>query len=167
MRTLSSTMLANIAKTITDPVYLFKINFGSQYVYATSRETVTYDGNNYITQGARMRRIDARRVTFELPNFNRSISALAFGGSRIQGNDCTVYLRYEGDTIGRFVGLLDAPDCSGDYNTVTISVVDAYAVISRWPFERMRKPIFNYLPAPGTIIRLGSTNLLLERDGDR
>jgi hypothetical protein len=157
-------MLANIAKTITNPVYLFKINFGSQYVYATSREMINYDGNDYLTKGARIRQIDGRRVVFELPNHDRSISALAFAG-QIQGNDCAVYLHYEGDTIGRFTGLLDAPECSGDYNAVTITVVDAYALVSRWPYERLRKPTFNHLPAPGTIINLGSTNLVLERDG--
>jgi len=164
MRALSSTMLANIAKTITNPIYLFKIDFGSQFVYASSRELITYGGNDYLTKGARLQSIDSRRVVFDLPNHDRSISALAFAG-QIQGNDCTIYLHYDGETIGRFVGLLDAPECSGDYNSVSITVVDAYALISRWPYERLRKPTFNYLPAPGTIISLGSTDLILERDG--
>lgn len=165
MRTLSSSMLASIAKTITNPIYLFKIDFGSQFVYATSRESINFGGNDYITKGAELQRIDSKRVSFGLPNHDRSISALAFAG-QIQGNECTVYLHYEGETIGRFIGLLDAPEISGDYNTVIITVIDTYALVSKWPYERMRKPIFNHMPAPGTVIHLGSTNLLLARDGD-
>jgi len=163
MRALSSTMLASIAQTITDPVYLFKIDFDSQYVYATSREAITYDGNNYITQGAQIKSLDSQRLSFTLPNHDRSISALAFAG-RIQGLECTVYLQYDGETIGRFVGLLDAPQCSGDYNSVLLTVVDIYAVTVKWPNVRMRKPTFNFLPAPGTILDFGTTHLTLEKD---
>lgn len=164
MRNLSAGMLASIVKTITNPVYLFKIDFGSSYIYATSREVLIYDGNTYNATGAEMKSIDSKRLSFTLPNFDRSISALAFAG-QIQGNECVVYLHYEGETQGRFVGLIDAPECGGDYNYVTISAVDTYAMVSRWPFERMRKPTFNHLPAPGTVISLGTTDITLERDG--
>lgn len=163
MRTLTANMLASILKTITDPVCLFKIDFGSQFVYATSREQITYNGDVYLTKGAKLRKITDKYLTFDLPNYNRSISALAFAG-QIQGNACDIYLQYEGETIGRFTGLLDAPVCSGDYNTVALRVVDTYAVLAKWPNTRMRKPTFNHLPAPGTIIDLGLTYLTLEKD---
>jgi hypothetical protein len=166
MRTLSAAMLASIVKTITDPVYLFKIDFGTGYVYATSREAIVYDLDNYSATGAEMKRIDSKRVSFTLPNFDRSISALAFAG-QIQGNECLIYLHYDGETVGRFVGLLDAPSCGGDYNYVTITAVDTYATVSRWPHERMTKPVFNHLPAPNTIISLGNTDITLEPDGGR
>jgi len=165
MRTLSSAMLGYIAQTITNPIYLFKIDFGSQYIYASSRETISYGGNSYATKGAKLRQIDSKRVSFDLPNHDRSISALALAG-QVQGNECVIYLHYEGETIGRFTGLIDALECSGDCNFVTITVADAYALVSRWPYDRLRPTTFNHLPAPGTIINLGSTNLMLERDGD-
>lgn len=163
MRNLSAPMLASIAKTITDPVYLFKLDLGSQYVYATSREQISYGGDNYITQGARLASIDNQRVRFGLPNHDRSVSALAFAG-QIQNNECEVFLYYEGETVGRFLGRLDAPECSGDYNEVLFTAVGDYGVVSRWPYDRMRPPTFNHLPAPGTIIRLGASNLHLEKD---
>lgn len=163
MRDLSSAMLASISKTITDPVYLFKLDLGSQYIYATSREEITYDSQNYGVTGARLESIDNKRVRFSLPNFARAMSALAFAG-QVQRNECSIYLHYDGEVIGRFSGLLDAPECSGDYNSVTFTAVDVYALVSKWPYERMQAPVFNHMPAAGTVIRLGSTSLHLERD---
>jgi len=163
VRTLSSAMLASVNKTITDPVYLFKMDLGSQFIYATSREAITYDSNSYSTTGARLESIDNQRVRFSLPNFDRDISALAFAG-QIQRNECSVYLHYDGEVIGRFSGLLDAPECSGDYNSVVFTAVDLYALVSRWPFERMQAPAFNHMPAVGTVVRLGSSSLNLKRD---
>ena len=162
MRTLSSAMLASINKTITDPVYLFKLDLGSQFIYATSREAITYDANNYNTTGASLQSIDNQRVRFSLPNFDRDISALAFTG-QIQRNECSIYLHYDGEVLGRFSGLLDAPECSGDYNSVVFTAVDLYALVSRWPFERMQAPDFNHMPAVGTVVRLGSSSLNLKR----
>jgi len=156
-------MLASVNKTITDPVYLFKMDLGSQFIYATSREAITYDSNSYSTTGARLESIDNQRVRFSLPNFDRDISALAFAG-QIQRNECSVYLHYDGEVIGRFSGLLDAPECSGDYNSVVFTAVDLYALVSRWPFERMQAPAFNHMPAVGTVVRLGSSSLNLKRD---
>lgn len=155
-------MLASIAATITDPVYLFKIDLGSQFVYASSRESIVYDTNTYNTLGARLNSISATRVQFTLPNYDRSISALAFTG-QIQTNEATVYLYYDGEVVAAFSGVLDAPQCSGDYNSVVFTASDIYAPISRWPYERMTAPDFNYMPAVGTIVRLGSTELALKR----
>ena len=110
-----------------------------------------------------MESIDNQRVRFGVPNTDRDISALAFTG-QIQKNECTVYLYYDGEVQGMFSGLLDAPECSGDYNTVIFTAVDVYALVSRWPFERMQAPTFNHMPAVGTVVRLGSTSLNLQRD---
>lgn len=163
MRSLSSSMLASIAKTVTDPVYLFKLDLTSQYIYASSRESISYGGDTYSTLGARLDSIDNQRVRFSIPNYDRTISALAFAG-QIQRNECVIYLHYDGEVLGRFTGLLDAPDCSGDYNTVVFTALDAYGMVSRWPYERMQPPTFNHMPAVGTVVRLGSTSLNLQRD---
>jgi len=163
MRTLSSTFLASVSKTITDPVFLIKIDFGSQFVYASSREAIVYDGNNYNFLGAQIISIDSTRVEFSLPNFDRAISALALAG-QIQGNSVTVYLHYDGETITRFTGLLDTPNIVADYNTMRFSCVSEYATNSKWPFDRLRPPIANHLPPPGTIIIIGNVTITLERD---
>jgi len=163
MRALSSLMLAEIAKTITDPIYLFQVDLGSTVIYASSREEIFYDSNTYLTKGASLKSIDNRSVSFSIPNFDRSVSAAAFAG-QIQNNDCTVYLYYSGEALGRFVGKLDAPSCSGDYNFVDFAAVDAYGMNSKWPYKRMQPPTFNHLPAPGTVIKLGNTNITLLRD---
>ena len=163
MRTLSAPMLVSIAKAITDPIFLIKIDFGSEFVYSTSREAVVYGGNNYNNVGAEILSIDNTTVKFSLPNFDRAISALVLAG-QVQGNDVTVYLHYEGETIGRFVGLLDAPEISGDYNTVKFSCVSEYAIGAKWPSERLRPPIANHLPPPGTVIHFGPISITLVRD---
>lgn len=156
-------MLASINKTITDPVYLFKLDLGSQFIYATSREVITHATNTYNTTGASLQSIDNQRVRFSIPNYERDISALAFAG-QIQRNECSIFLHYDGEVIGRFSGLLDAPEISGDYNSVVFTAVDLYALVSRWPFERMQAPAFNHMPAVGTVVRLGSSSLSLKRD---
>ena len=156
-------MLASINKIITDPVYLFKIDLGSEFKYATSREAITYDGNTYSTLGAKLDSIDNQSVRFSLPNHDRDISVLAFAG-QIQRNECSIFLHYDGEVIGRFSGLLDAPECSDDYNFVMFTAVDLYALVSRWPTERMTAPVFNHMPAVDTVVRLGSTSLRLKRD---
>ena len=163
MRTLSAGMLASVAKSITDPVFLVKVDFDSQFIYATSRESITYDTNTYSTVGAEILSIDNTRVRFSLPNFDRAISALALAG-QIQGNEVVVYLHYDGETIGRFVGLLDAPEISGDYNTVVFTAVSEYAMGAKWPHERLRPPLANHLPPAGTIISAGAITITLERD---
>lgn len=160
MRSLSSGMLASIAQTITDPVFLIKVDLTSQYVYASTRESITYDGNTYNTLGAKITSLSSQRVQFTIPNFDRSISALAFTG-QIQTNECVIYLHYDGEVIGTFSGVLDAPQCGGDYNYVQFSASDLYAPISRWPYERMTAPDFNYMPAVGTVVRMGNTELSL------
>ncbi len=163
MRALSSSMLASISKTITDPVYLFKMDLESQYIYATSREVISYGGDSYSTVGAQLQSITNKHVRFNIPNQDRDISALAFAG-QIQRNECVIYLYYDGEVLGRFTGLFDAPECSGDYNVVTFTAVDLYAMISRWPYERMEAPAFNHMPAVGTTVRLGNSSFDLQRD---
>ena len=163
MRTLSSGMLTSIAQNITDPVFLFKIDFTSQFVYATSRESITYDSNTYSVQGGQILSIDGSRVRFSLPNEDRSISALVLAG-QVQGNDIDIYLHYDGETIGRFTGLLDTAEISGDYNTVVLVCVSEFAMGAKWPSDRMRPPVFNHLPPPGYEIDFGTGTLTLERD---
>jgi hypothetical protein len=163
MRTLSAPMLASIAKTITDPVFLIKIDFGSKYVYATTREIITYDLNEYNYTGARILNISGTRVRFSLLNFDREISALALAG-QIQGNEVEVYLHYEGETLGRFTGLLDSPTFSGDYNTAGFTCVSEYSLSNKWPSNRLRPPVANHLPAAGTVINIGPWEITLERD---
>ena len=163
MRTLSAGMLVSIAKDITDPVFLFKIDLESQFVYATSRESIDYSGDTYSTVGAQILSIDGNRVRFSLPNFDRSISALVLAG-QVQGNDIVIYLHYDGETIGRFTGLFDNSEISGDYNTVVVVCVSEFAMGAKWPNDRMRPPVFNHLPAPGKIVPFGTGNLILERD---
>ena len=163
MRTLSAGMLASIAKSITDPVFLFKIDFESQFIYATSRESITYDTNTYLTLGAKVLSIDGSRVRFTLPNFDRTISALSLAG-QIQGNDIDIYIHYDGETKGRFVGLIDTVEMSGDHNTVTIVCVSEFAMGAKWPTDRLRPPLANHLPPPGFEIEFGTGTLTLERD---
>ena len=164
MRTLTAGMLAEIAKQITDPVYLIKADFGgSTIIYATTREAITYNGDDYALLGAEIKSIDGTKLQFTLPNFDRSISTLVLAG-QIQGNDVEVFLSYNGNTIGRFVGLIDAPSVSGDYNTVTISCVSEYTVINQWPNDRLRPPKANHLPPAGTSMYLGPWKITLERD---
>ena len=163
MRTLTASMLAAIAKTITNPVFLIKIDLGSKYVYATTREIITYDTNEYNYVGARVIDINGTRVRFSLFNFDREISTLALAG-QIQGNEVEVYLHYEGETIGRFTGLLDSPTFSGDYNTAGFSCVSEYSLSNKWPPNRLRPPVANHLPAAGTVINIGPWEITLERD---
>lgn len=163
MRTLTAGMLAEIAKTVTDPVFLIKIDFGSQFIYATTRERVTYDGDSYNYTGAVIRSIDGTRLRFSLPNFDRSMSSLALAG-QIQGNSVEVFLHYNGETIGRFVGLLDKPTFSGDYNTAGFTCISSYSLSNKWPADRLRPPIANHLPTAGTIIEIGPWEIELERD---
>jgi len=163
MRTLTAGMLAEIAKTITDPVFLIKIDFGSKYVYATTREIITYDTNEYNYVGARVLDINGTKVRFSLLNFDREISALALAG-QIQGNEVEVYLHYNGETIGRFTGLLDSPTFSGDYNTAGFTCVSEYSLSNKWPAGRLRPPAANHLPPAGTILKIGPWEIELERD---
>jgi hypothetical protein len=163
MRTLTAGMLAEIAKTITDPIFLIKIDFGSKFVHATTREILTYNTDEYNYVGAQMRDIDGTRVRFTLNNFDREISTLALAG-QIQGNSVEVYLHYNGETIGRFSGLLDKPVWAGDYNTVGFTCVSEYSLNNVWPAGRLRPPVANHLPVAGTIIELGPWEITLERD---
>lgn len=163
MRTLTAGMLAEIAKTITDPVFLIKIDFESQFIYATTREAISYGGDDYNFLGATIRSIDGTKVRFTLPNFDRVIGGLALAG-QIQGNSVEVFLHYNGETIGRFVGLLDSPTFSGDYNTTGFSCVSEYSLSNKWPAGRLRPPVANHLPAAGTVIHIGPWEIELERD---
>ena len=163
MRTLSAGMLVSVAKAITDPVFLFKIDFTSQFIYATSRESIVYDTNTYSVVGGQIISIDGNRVRFSLPNFDRAISALVLAG-QVQGNDIDIFLHYDGETIGRFTGLLDTAEISGDYNTVVIVAVSEFALGAKWPSDRLRPPVANHLPPPGTVIEVGSVTITLERD---
>ncbi len=163
MRILTAGMLAEIAKTITDPVFLIKIDFGSQFIYATTREAISHGGDNYNFLGATIRDIDGTKVRFTLPNHDRAIGALALAG-QIQGNAVEVFLHYNGETIGRFVGLLDSPSLSGNYNTVAFSCVSEFSLNNKWPSGRLRPPVANHLPPAGTVLHIGPFEITLERD---
>jgi hypothetical protein len=163
MRTLTAGMLAEIAKTITDPVFLIKIDFESKFVYATTREVITYDGDEYNYLGAKIRDIDGTKLRFTMPNYSREMSALALAG-QIQGNSVEVFLHYNGETIGRFAGLLDSPTFSGDYNTAGFTCRSEYSLSNKWPANRLRPPVANHLPPAGTIIHIGPWEITLERD---
>ena len=164
MRTLSAQMLIEIAKQVTDPVFLIKADMGgSTTIYASTREAITYAGDTYDLLGAEVTAIDGTRLQFTLPNFDRSISTLVLA-SQIQGNDVEVFLNYNGNTIGRFVGLINSPSVSGDYNTVSISCVSAFSLYRKWPNDRLRPPAANHLPPAGTMIYLGPWKISLERD---
>ena len=157
-------MLIEIAKQITDPVFLIKADFGgSVIIYATTREAITYDGDTYDLLGAEVTGIDGTRLQFTLPNFDRAISILALA-NQIQGNAVEVFLDYNGEVIGRFVGLIDSPSVSGDYNTVGISCVSAYTLYNQWPNDRLRPPKANHLPPAGTTMYLGPWVITLESD---
>ena len=164
MRSLTAGMLAEIAKQITDPVFLIKAAFGgSTIIYATTREEITYDGDVYDLTGAGISFIDGTRLQFTLPNFDRNISGLVLA-DQIQGNDVEVFLNYNGETIARFVGLIDRPTISGDYNIVGFSCASAYSLQSKWPNDRLRPPAANHLPPAGTMIYIGPWKISLERD---
>jgi len=163
MRTLTSGMLAEVAKTMTDPVFLIKIDFGSQFIYATTRESIAYGGDTYNTLGAKMLTIDGTRVRFSLPNHDRVISNLAFAG-QVQGNTVEVFLHYNGETIGRFNGLINSPSITKDYNVVNISCVSEYSLYMKWPSVRLRPPDANHLPPAGTNVYIGPWKITLERD---
>lgn len=156
-------MLAEIAKTITDPIFLIKIDFGSEFVYATTREEITYGGNVYNTVGAQILAIDSTRLRFSLLNYYREISALALVG-QIQGNAVEVFLHYNGETLGRFVGLIDSPSISNDYNIVSFSCISQFSLYNKWPSNRLRPPDANHLPPAGTILYIGPWKITLERD---
>jgi len=163
MRTLTAGMLVEIAKTITNPIFLIKIDFGAQFLYATTRERVMYGGDNYSYLGATVESIDGTKLRFTLPNFNREISALALSG-QIENQSVDVYLYYNGEAIGRFSGLLDSPTFSGDYNTAALSCVSSYSLSKKWPATRLRPPVANHLPPAGTVIYIGPWEITLERD---
>ena len=157
-------MLAEIAKTITDPVYLIKAALGgSTIIYATTREEITYDGDVYDLTGAEVTSIEGTRLRFTLPNFDRAISELVLA-DQIQGNDVEVFLHYNGTVIARFVGLINSPTISGDYNIVSISCVSEYSLYNQWPNDRLRPPAANHLPPAGTMIYIGPWKTSLERD---
>lgn len=163
MRTLTAGMLAAIAKTITNPVFLIQVDFGSKIVRATTREEIIYNTNEYNYVGAQILDINSNRVRFSLLNFDREISALALAG-QIQGNAVDIFLHYEGETIGRFSGLLDSPTFSGDYNTAGFSCVSEYSLSNKWPADRLRPPVANHLPTAGTVLYIGPWEIELERD---
>ena len=155
-------MLAEIAKTVTDPVFLIKVELaGSTIIYATTREEIYYEGDLYDLTGAAVTSIDGTRLQFTLPNFDRFISGLVLA-DHIQGNNVEVFLHYNGEVIARYVGLIDRP--SIDYNIVLISCVSAYSVHNKWPHDRLRPPAANHLTPSGTMIFIGPWKISLERD---
>lgn len=163
MRTLSAPLLASIAEDITDPVWLAKIDFAGTIIRASSREEVTFQDELYFILGLEVRSLNRTSVTLVLPNEDRAISALAFQNA-VQGNAVELFLTYGGEGIARFVGLLDKPSISRDYNEVKLDAVSEYAVFARWPIDQVTDENFNHLPAPGTVLNFATVNLVLERE---
>lgn len=163
MRSLSSNLLAGLSAAVVSPVYLFRVEFNSTTVYATSGQEISFGGDTYNLQGAELLSLHRDNVRFALPNDDRSMSALALN-EQILGNAVDIFLWYNNDALARFQGVLDAPRTSGDYNQVIMTARSAFTSQVRWPVLRLNDVSEKFLPPPGKVIQVGNTKVILEKE---
>ena len=107
-RNLDAGMVTATSKQFTNPIYLIEQDMGASVVRSSTRELIDFGGDDYVPlNGAAVEAISGDKLTWSLDNSDRAISIMALGND-VGGNDVTLYLHYEGNTITRFTGVIDS-----------------------------------------------------------
>jgi hypothetical protein len=161
-RSLSAGLQAATAKQFTNPIYLVSQDMGTTTLYSSTRELINYDGHDFLaTLGLAVDSISNDQVSWSLDNSDRAVSVLGLLND-VGGNLVDVYLHYEGETLGRFTGVLDEWTIKGQ--RVYFVATSAAALGQRFPNARAENGTFNHLPAPGTKIMWGQQAIILEAE---
>ncbi len=158
-KTLTGGMTTNIAKKFTNPVCLVAQDMGAAIIRSSSRELIDYGGNDYSPNGCEIGGISNDSFTWSLDNSDRAISIMALAND-VGGNLVTLYLDYEGETITRFIGVIDEWFTQGQ--RVVFKATSQAAKKQTFPNERAENGTFNHLPAAGSNIMWGQQSIILQ-----
>ena len=162
MRELTSGLEASVSAKFTDPVFLVSQDMGASVLYDSSREQITWLGQNYLaTLGLRVENINRDSLDWSLDNSDRSVSVLGLTND-VGGNAVTAWLYYGGQAVTRFTGVIDSWQTSGQ--RVVFQATSQASKEQKFPNERFENGTFNHLPAPGTNIQWGLQTVILESE---
>ncbi len=162
---------AALAEDVTKPRYLVQLGFETVQ-YLCTREDVTWNGQTWTGNGVQVGRLftnsdGGQGATIELPNADNAYSSLVFSEG-VAGRVCKIWVLYgdapfaDEDAVPVFDGVMDACDvgalrvqvtCIGDGDKTGIS-----------PNLVIGPPVFNHLPAAGTVLYWGNGTYKLEAE---
>ena len=161
------------AQQITEPLFLIELFFNSVTLRYSTRQTVTYNGNQYMgNSGAQVNGINAlpgggMQADIELTNFDRTISALVLN-EKIQYVGVKIRKGYgSGATLAadvvmpRFIGVISEIPSIGETVVIRCRADNINTQFS--PRTLIGPPVFNHIPKAGTIITWGGESYELTR----
>lgn len=168
-RTLASELSTGIAAAVTAPGYLIALGTTPALRYST-RGTLTYDGHTWVG-GAAVEGLSLAAggtpPRLVLPNADGALSALLLGDvlADVSAEIWAIYGDAPSAAEPVFAGVVDGADDIG-LLSCTLTLADEGAGASRLPNIVIGPPIFNHLPASGSVIAWGGTTYTLEASAD-
>lgn len=165
----SARTLTDAQATVARPLYLLELGF-STVEHLSTRGDVTWAGQTWTANGVSVGRITpatadgAQRAEITLPNDTYAYSAIVLGEG-IEGASLKIWKLYgeapfaDEDAVQVFDGVMDVARL-GD--VVRITATSGGRDNEQVPHLLFAPPVFNHLPAPGTIFYWRGERVTLE-----
>ncbi|MFN2199977.1 MAG: hypothetical protein ACK2UO_02165 [Caldilineaceae bacterium] len=150
---------------VTAPQYLIEMGF-EQPLYLTSGPDLTWDGHDWKAAPIGVSGIDLdvtaqQNVSLEIANHDRVFGALVMS-ENAHGQPVKIWLTYREPLFEPMLladGQMDGA-VIGEF--VRINVISRSTAYGTTPRIVCAPPLFNHLPAPGSIIELGTVKITIE-----
>lgn len=171
MRTLSTPTGDRVDLEATQPGYLVLIEFSTPQRFST-RGDVTWNSLVYTSADLSVRGLvwDGKAEQNGTLNFTSLDNALItlILSEGVAGRRVAIWKFYEGavavgDPLMLFDGHGDSLSINPETSDVTITLKGAGSTTQFTPRRFISKPVFNFLPAPGTVFQMGNQTITLER----
>jgi len=166
--TVSARTIADAQADVARPLYLLELGF-SAVEHLSTRGDVNWNGQTWTANGVSVGRITpatadgAQTAEITLPNDSYAYSAIVLGEGK--GAALRIWKLYgeppfaDGDAVELFNGVMDVARL-GD--VVRITATAAGRNNEQVPHLLFAPPVFNHLPAPGTVFFWRGDRVILE-----
>lgn len=163
MRSISASTDANLQTGPTSPGYLVLLTDGTTTYRFSSRGEVTYD--SVVWNGVNLKisnlHPDANSATVTIGNTDLSMSAIILAG--LDDWSCKIYLYDQPRDYAILLvdGAVDSAEIDGEVSG-TLGIAPSTASYRNSPRVRFSSALFQALPRPGTVVRWGNNEFIVE-----
>jgi hypothetical protein len=162
MRTLSTTVSAAISKKVTQPVYLLRLQIGTEWKISTWDTDISWNGVNWTASGAKVSNLTAGGCTLTLPASDFWLGAILNNQPRNQA--ISIYEHHtdttqspQADAVLLFAGVMDRITISANIRITCLENSQAKG----FPITSIDTPTFNYLLSSGDRITWGADTIIV------
>jgi len=164
-RVTNPTIISAVAQLDTAPKYLIRMAWDAENRIATWGASVSWNGETWVTSGAKIRGLSSAGGSLVLPNGDGDPWASLVLNDGQQGRAISIYEHHtdlaaspQTDAVRVFAGEMDQAKIGKE---VTITFIAA-AVVARFPHTALDETVYPYLLKAGTVIRLGIDKIKVE-----